>query len=100
MKRDKIISVRVNSDLLDKVQKIIDSRTYTLEIRGRNHYRYKSENRTEYEKYTIADLLESAMWEYVEKFSSEKKVIHFRYRKCITIHPAAPDECIISFGCC
>ncbi len=73
MKRDKIISVRVNSDLLDKVQKIIDSRTYIIEVRGRNIYHYKDENRHTQDKYTIADLLESAMNEYVEKFSAEKK---------------------------
>ncbi len=73
MRRDKIISVRVDGSLLNKVQKIIDSRTYSYELRGRNHYRYKDENGTAYEKYTIADLLESAMNEYVEKFSAEKK---------------------------
>lgn len=73
MRRDKIISVRVNSELLEKVQKIIDSRTYTFELRGKNHYRYKDENGTAYEKYTIADLLESAMREYIEKFSADKK---------------------------
>lgn len=73
MRRDKIISVRVDSSLLNEVQKIIDSRTYSYELRGRNHYRYKDENGTAYEKYTIADLLESAMNEYVEKFSAEKK---------------------------
>lgn len=85
MKRDKIISVRVNSELLDKVQKIIDSRTYCWEnLRGNKHYHYKDENGYSHDKYTIADLLESAMNEYIEKFSAEK-VIQFRRRKCITI---------------
>ncbi len=73
MKRDKIISVRVNNALLDKVQKIIDSRTYIFEVRGVNHYRYKDENGQSHDKYTIADLLESAMREYIEKFNAEKK---------------------------
>lgn len=73
MKRNKIISVRVNCDLLEQVQAIIDSRTYSYELRGKNHYRYKDEKGTAYEKYTIADLLESAMNEYVKKFSAEKK---------------------------
>ena len=72
MRRDKIISVRVDSSLLNEVQKIIDSHTYSYELRGRNQYRYKDENGTAYEKYTIADLLESAMKAYVEKFSTEK----------------------------
>ncbi len=66
MKRDKIISVRVNSELLDKVQKIIDSRTHVLNLRGINHYRYVDENGYSQDKYTIADLLESAMKEYIK----------------------------------
>lgn len=73
MKRDKIISVRVNSNLLEKVQKIIDSRTHVFELRGVNHYHYKDEDGRTHDKYTIADLLEAAMREYVEKFSAEKK---------------------------
>ena len=73
MKRDKIISVRVNSDLLEEVQKAIDSRTHIFELRGIKHYHYKNENGQTHDKYTIADLLESAMREYIEKFSAEKK---------------------------
>ena len=73
MKRDKIISVRVNSTLLEQVQKIIDSRTQSYELRGVNHYIYKDENGNRHDKYTIADLLESAMREYIEKFNAEKK---------------------------
>ena len=73
MRRDKIISVRVNSTLLNEVQEIINSRTYSYELRGRNYYRYKDEKGTAYEKYTIADILESAMHEYIEKFKAEKK---------------------------
>ena len=66
MRRDKIITVRVNSKLFDEVQKIIDSHTYGFELRGRNHYRYTDEKHTYHGKYTIADLLESAMEEYIE----------------------------------
>ncbi len=73
MKRDKIISVRVDSALLDEVQKIINSRTYVFELRGRNYYRYIDENGYSFNKYTIADLLENAMHEYINKFSAEKK---------------------------
>ncbi len=73
MKRDKIISVRVNSALLEQVQKVIDSRTFVFEVRGINHYHYKDENGHSHDKYTIADLLESAMREYIEKFTAEKK---------------------------
>lgn len=72
MKRDKIISVRVNSALLDEVQKIIDSRTFVYEIRGINHYCYKDEKGQSHDKYTIADLLESAMRIYIKKFNAEK----------------------------
>lgn len=73
MKRNKIISVRVDSNLLEQVQKIIDSRTHSYELRGVNHYIYKDEKGQRHDKYTIADLLESAMKEYITKFSAEKK---------------------------
>lgn len=66
MRKDKIITVRVNSELFDEVQKIIDSHTYVFEWHGRNHYRYKDEKGISHKKYTIADLLESAMKEYIE----------------------------------
>lgn len=66
MKRDKIISVRVDSTLLDKVQKIIDSRTTVIEYRKLKHYHYIDENGYSHEKYTIADLLESAMKQYIK----------------------------------
>lgn len=68
MRRNKIISVRVDSTLLEQVQKIIDSRTHVFKSRGINHYHYIDQNGYSHEKYTIADLLESAMREYIEKF--------------------------------
>lgn len=71
MKRDKIISVRVDSNLLDEVQKIIDSRTQVFEARGIKHYHYKDEKGYSHDKYTIADLLEQAMREYIKKFSAD-----------------------------
>lgn len=66
MRRNKIISVRVDSSLLDKVQEIIDSRTRVFENRERKYYHYIDENGYSHEKYTIADLLESAMREYIK----------------------------------
>ena len=70
MKRDKIISVRVDSSLLDEVQKIIDSRTHIYFDNNRKGYIYEDENGHHHDKYTIADLLESAMKEYIKKLDS------------------------------
>lgn len=73
MKRDKIISVRVDSSLFDQVQKIIDSRTTISHYEHRTYYIYRDENGKYHNKYTIADLLEKAMKEYIEKLSAVKK---------------------------
>lgn len=65
MKRDKIITVRVNSELLEKVNKLIESRTTVLNYNLRNHYRYYSPNEKykhySIDKVTTADILEIAL---------------------------------------
>ena len=65
MKRDKIITVRVNSELLEKVNKLIESRTTVLSYNFRNHYRYYSPNEEykhkHFDKVTPADILEIAL---------------------------------------
>ena len=73
MRRDKIISVRVNSSLLEQVQAIIDSRTTVTEYIGIKHYHYIDENGYSHDKYTIADLLESAMRHYIKTVPQGKK---------------------------
>lgn len=73
MRRDKIISVRVDSALLNQVQDIIDSHTHIFECRGIKHYHYIDENGYSHDKYTIADLLESAMREYVKNVPKDTK---------------------------
>ena len=65
MKRDKIITVRVNSELLEKVNQLIESRTTILYYGLRNHYRYYSPNEKykhhSIDKVTTADILEIAL---------------------------------------
>ena len=65
MKRDKIITVRVNSELLEKVNKLIESRTTVQSYNFRNHYRYHSPNEKykhySIDKVTTADILEIAL---------------------------------------
>lgn len=73
MRRNKIISVRINSNLLEQVQEIIDSRTQIFEYRGIKHYHYIDENGYSHDKYTIADLLESAMREYIKNVPKRTK---------------------------
>ena len=63
--RDKVISLRVNSELLRKVNDVISSRTTKLTVHGgRNYYIYLDCNGAQ-DKFTVADLLEDAMKEYV-----------------------------------
>ena len=65
--RDKVISLRVNSELLNKVNDVISSRTTKLTVRGgRNYYIYLDGNGAQ-DKFTVADLLEAAMKEYIIK---------------------------------
>ena len=63
MKRDKTISVKVNSDLLEKFNKIVDSKTRRWEYAGRVHYDYLGQLSSG--KFSVGDLLEKALKEYV-----------------------------------
>ena len=65
--RDKLISVRVNSRLLEEFNAIVKSKTRVSTYYGRKIIEY--EGKTTYErggKYTISDLLEAALEEYVK----------------------------------
>lgn len=68
--RDKVISIRVNSNLLEKVNKKIDS--HTTVYRGvRNIYFYHDGIRSFYDKFSLADLFEEKLKEYLLE-TSEK----------------------------
>ena len=69
LRRDKLISVRVNKQLLDKVKEIIDSKTEVDEgYGGRKIYTYHDKKRGyKYEKLNVADLLEEKLKEYIEE---------------------------------
>ena len=67
--RDKLISVRVNNQLLEQVKKAIDKKTQVVEgWGGRKTYYYRDSSRPyAYDKFTIADLLEEALEKYLEE---------------------------------
>ena len=69
MQRDKLISIRVNSKLLTKVKELIDKRTTVSESWGaRKIYHYSDKKRPySYAKFTIADLLEEKLLEYLNE---------------------------------
>ena len=70
--RDKVISLRVNSKLLGKVNDVISSRTQSFTGRGgRNYYTYRDGSGFAYDKFTVADLLEDAMKKYVAEAQPE-----------------------------
>ena len=69
--RDKLVTIRVSSRLLDKFQAIVASKTQVSTYAGRNFYSY--EGRREYEvdggKFTLGDLVENSLEEYIKKNS-------------------------------
>ncbi len=70
--RDKVISLRVNSELLGKVNDVISSRTISFTGRGgRNYYTYRDGSGYAYDKFTVADLLEDAMKKYVAEAEAQ-----------------------------
>lgn len=70
MRRDKIITLRVNSELYHKVKELIDLNTYCYETVKTKHYynrlngKYLNFNRF-FHKFSLADLLEIAMKEFI-----------------------------------
>ena len=72
MKRDKIISIRVNEELYNKVTKIINESTTSFTVRYRNSkkniYEYNGKEINGcFGKFTIADLVENAFNDFIEK---------------------------------
>ena len=67
--RDKLISIRVNGHLLNEVKKIIDSKTQVHEGWGaRKYYTYSDSKRPySYDKFTIADIFEEKLEEYINE---------------------------------
>ena len=61
--RDKIISLRVDSTLLTKFENIVKSKTKTEVYYGKKIIYYEGVRDG---KYSIADLLESALLEYIK----------------------------------
>ena len=71
--RDKLISVRISSKLLEKFKKLTDEKTEVSNYANRNryHYRGKTLKESKYynyvDKYSLADLLEEAIEILLEK---------------------------------
>ena len=66
--RDKVITIRVNSELLDQAQKIIDSYTTVSHGRGgRNIYDCRMPGAySHWEKFSMADLFERSLKEFIK----------------------------------
>lgn len=76
-KRDKVISIRVNTEqynaFLETVSKFTE--TYTIEYPSRTETRYNTRfpdkpNRWQ-DKYTLADLVDEAIQSFLEKYNSD-----------------------------
>ena len=75
MPRDKLISIRVDQKLYNKFIKIVDEHTKVYDSWGsRKMYDYCDPLLPHhYNKFTIADLLEIALKEYIDKHTEIKK---------------------------
>ena len=71
--RDKLISVRISSKLLEKFKKLTDEKTEVSNYANRNHYHYRGKTLKDskyyhyVDKYSLADLLEEAIEILLEK---------------------------------
>ena len=71
--RDKLISVRISSKLLDKFKKLTEEKTTITYYAGKNHHRYHGKTLrdsslyTYVNKYSLADVLEEALEMLLEK---------------------------------
>ena len=75
MKRDKLISLRQNSELLNQVQKIIDKHTEVSEYSGRKFYYCDLTVRGWISnKYTISDIFEEALIRFVAEHKRDLNV--------------------------
>ena len=72
MKRDKIISIRVNSALFERFKKIVSEHTKRWFTGGKVRYQtlglFKGFNRLE--QYTPADLFEEALFDFISRNES------------------------------
>lgn len=71
MRRNKIITIRVNEELYNNVQRIINEKTIQYTINYRNSrktlYEYKGkENKMSIGKFSVSDLIENAFKEFIE----------------------------------
>ena len=70
MYRNVTKSVKVNKDLLEKFEKIVDDNTRRWEYAGRVHYDCKFSGSGFYSgKFTVADLLEKALEQFIKENS-------------------------------
>ena len=68
MKRDKVISIRVDSALYDRFQAEVKRMTHESDIWGRSRYYYSDGIRSSgFHQFTVSDLLEEAMQKYLEE---------------------------------
>ena len=73
MKRDKILSIRQNSELLNKVKTIIDKHTVVEEFYNHKYYHcdLKKKWLSLSNKYSISDIVEEALLKFVEEHKED-----------------------------
>ena len=67
MKRDKVISIRVSSELFERFQEEVKRNTLKRYWRRSIYYYSDGIRRSDFNQFTVADLLEEAMVKYLEE---------------------------------
>ncbi len=75
MNRNKVISIRINEERYNKFLEIVNKFTYIFEIDypSRTEKRYHTkfpDKQYSFDKYTLADLVNEALKEFIEKYKS------------------------------
>ncbi len=74
-KRDKQLSMKVDSRLLDRFNNIVDKFTIKIDVGNRIIYHciFPDKPHMHFEKYSIADLLEYALYNFIIKYEDLSK---------------------------
>lgn len=78
IERKKVVSVRVNENLHERFLQTVAKFTVTTTsgvtaVRERYHVKFPDREHWLHDKYTVADLLEEAMAEFIEKYGSQSR---------------------------
>ena len=78
LNRDKTISIKVNSNLVKQFNKIVEENTSKYLFYGKNFYDCLFSDSYCRGKFTLGDLLEKALKDFIEKYSNKLENLNER----------------------